>query len=252
MVVGAHSFLNKDFVEKSVDTFLETIKREPKLIGVGGVCVTEYENRLGELVGLVYSSFFSGARSCRYRKDGHFSDSVIFGLFNRNEVIKNGCFDEDFLAAGDDDELTIRLHNRGYKFFTNPDILSHYYVRNSLGKFITQTYNYGVAKGFMVRKGLNKIEPFNSASLWFVPAGFLVYEILLLLALGVFGISWSLALALIPFISYWLAVIGISLLLYKRTKSRLCFLLPFTYFLFHNILGLSSILGLLLKGKAFR
>lgn len=251
IIVGGHSFLCENFIEESVDTFLRVRKEEPMLVGVGGICVNEYQNKSGKIFGLLYSSLFSGARSCRYKKTPHFSDSVIFGLFDKNIVVLNGKFDEDFLAAGDDDELTIRLYNRGYKFFTNPNIESHYFTRNSFIKFIRQTFNYGVAKGLMVRKGHYKLEFLNSASLWFVPASFFIYEVVLICVLISFGLSLAFALALIPFIAYCVSDIAVSLLLLRNTKSVLCLCLPFTYFVFHNVLGLSSLLGLFLKKKAF-
>jgi dolichyl N-acetyl-alpha-D-glucosaminyl phosphate 3-beta-D-2,3-diacetamido-2,3-dideoxy-beta-D-glucuronosyltransferase len=251
IIIGAHSYLKEDFLEKSVETFLEYKMKETMLVGVGGICINEYDNNIGKLVGLLYGSFFSGARSCRYKKTGHFSDSVIFGLFEKKFVVENGCFDEDFLAAGDDDELTIRLHNRGFKFFTNPSIVSHYFTRNSLSKFIKQTYNYGVAKGLMVRKGLKRLEFSNSASLWFIPASLLIYEVLILAMFVLFGLSWVVGVVLIPFFIYFGVSVLLTIALFKETKSKLCLFLPFTYFLFHNILGLSSILGLLLKKRAF-
>jgi dolichyl N-acetyl-alpha-D-glucosaminyl phosphate 3-beta-D-2,3-diacetamido-2,3-dideoxy-beta-D-glucuronosyltransferase len=249
ILIGGHSFLSEKFIEDSVNTFFRLRKEEPMLAGVGGICIDEFENKGGKIVALLYSSLFSGARSCRYKKISHFSDSVIFGLFDKKIVIENGKFDEDFLAAGEDDELTIRLRNRGYKFFTNSNIISHYFNRNSFLKFIKQTFNYGVAKGIMVRKGNYKPEFSNSASLWFIPASFLIYELLVSFLLIFFGLSF--AYLLIPFMVYWIVSIVISLRLLKNTKSRLCFFLPFIYFVFHNVLGISSISGLLFGKKAF-
>jgi dolichyl N-acetyl-alpha-D-glucosaminyl phosphate 3-beta-D-2,3-diacetamido-2,3-dideoxy-beta-D-glucuronosyltransferase len=249
IIIGAHSFLCENFIEESVITFFKIRKEEPMLAGIGGVCIDEYENRSGKIAALLYSSLFSGARSCRYKKVSHFSDSVIFGLFDKKIVIENGKFDEDFLAAGEDDELTIRLRHRGYKFFTNSNIISHYFNRNSFFKFIKQTFNYGVAKGIMVRKGNYKPEFSNSASLWFIPASFLIYELLVSFLLLFFGLSF--AYLLLPFIVYWTVNIVISLRILKHTKSRLCFFLPFFYFVFHNVLGISSLLGLFLGKNAF-
>lgn len=249
VIIGAHSYLKEDFVEESVKTFLKIRKEEPMLAAVGGICKDEYESTTAKISSLLYRSSFSGARTCRFKKTAHFSDSVIFGLFEKKVVTENGKFDEDFLAAGDDDELTVRLFNRGYKFFTNPSIISHYYNRSSFTSFLKQTFNYGVAKGFLVRKTRQKPDFSNLASLSLIPAGFFLYEILVCSVLFIFGFSlWT---VLVPFIVYWVFDIGVSLRSFKLTKARLCLLLPVVYFMFHNILGLSSLLGMMLKKRAF-
>jgi dolichyl N-acetyl-alpha-D-glucosaminyl phosphate 3-beta-D-2,3-diacetamido-2,3-dideoxy-beta-D-glucuronosyltransferase len=249
MIVGAHSYLQDDFIEKAVNTFLGVRKNEPKLVGVGGIILNESDSVFGKIVGLLYSSLFSGARSCRYNLKPHFSDSVIFGLFDKKIVVENGKFDEDFISAGNDDELTIRLHKKGFKFFTNPEIIAHYEARDSLKKFLLQTYNYGVAKGIIVRKGNYKPEFTNSASLWFVPACFFLYEIslLFLFIFSGFSLLWIFS----PFVFYWLINIVVFFQLLVRTKTPLCLALPPMYFIFHNVLGLSSLLGLILKKKVF-
>jgi glycosyltransferase involved in cell wall biosynthesis len=249
MIVNGHSILEEDFIEEDVNTFLRIRRKEPKLAGVGGRFINEYENTFGKLVGLMYSSSFSGARSCRYSSKPHFSDSVIFGVYDKQIVISNGKFDEDFIGAGNDDELPLRLRSRGFKFYTNPKIAAHYITRSSLKTFLKQTFNYGVAKGIIVRKGHYHIEWFNTASFWFIPAAFLSYEIFLLFLSALSGLTFILA--FIPMVIYWLVGILISLRLFLQTKSFLCIILPFSYFILHNVLGLSSLIGLILGKKAF-
>lgn len=249
MVVSAHSILSEDFIEEDVKTFLRIRKEEHQLAGVGGVCINEYENTFGKLVGLMYYSPFSGARSCRYNRKQHFSDSVVFGLFDKQIVISNGKFDEDFIGAGNDDELPLRLRSRGFAFYTNPEIVSRYFTRSSLKSYLKQTYNYGVAKGIIVRKGNRGIELFNPATYWFVPASFLFYEIFIL---SLFAFSdFSFPLVFVPFVMYWMINIFVSFHLLISTKTSLCLFLPTMYFVFHNVLGLSSLIGLIFGKKAF-
>ena len=249
MVVNAHSTLREDFIEEDVNTFLRIRKKEPRLAGVGGIYINENNSAFGKLVGLLYYSSLSGARSCRYNMKPHFSDSVIFGVFDKKIVVENGKFDEDFIGAGNDDELTVRLYNRGYRFFTNPKIVAHYVTRSSFRKFIKQTYNYGVAKGIIVRKGNHKFEFLNTASLWFAPASLFIYEMLLLFLFAFSG--FSVILAFIPFVLYWLLTVSVSINLLVKTKTPLCLFLAPMYFVFHNVLGLSSLLGLIFRKKAF-
>jgi GT2 family glycosyltransferase len=163
--------------------------------------------------------------------------------------VENGKFDEDFLGAGNDGELTLRLHARGFKFFTNPKIIAHYVARNSFRKFLKQTFNYGVAKGIFVRKGNCKIELLNPASLWFIPVSFLFYEIFILFLFAFSGFSFTLA--FVPIVLYWIVSIFVSLNLLIRNKTLLCLILPAMYFVFHNVLGLSSLIGLVFRKKGF-
>jgi glycosyltransferase involved in cell wall biosynthesis len=246
MIVSAHSFLKKDFIEEDIRTFLQVREMEPKLAGVGGICINVYENTFGKLISLMYYSPFSGARSCRYKRKPHFSDSVIFGVFDRQLVISNGKFDEDFIV-GQDDELPLRLRLKGFKFYTNPNIIAYYFTRSSFKGFLKQTFNYGVAKGLLVRKGYYHIEWFNPASFWFIPPLFFLYELFLIVFFSIFN---SL-LIFIPMIMYFIIDLLASFLLLIKTKDPLCLLLPIMYFAFHNILGIGVLAGLIKGKKAF-
>ncbi len=249
MIANAHSYLCEDFIEEDINTFIRVRRTEPRLAGVGGVYINEHKNTFGKLVGLLYYSSFSGASSCRYKSEPHFSNSVIFGAFDKKIVVSNGKFDEDFIGKGNDDELAKRLHKRKFKLFTNPRIVAHYFTRGSFAGFLKQTFNCGVAKGIIVRKGNYKPELLNPASFWFVPASFLLYEVFVLSLFALSGFSF--ALVFFPILLYWAVNFLVSFHLMTKTKSILCLVLPPMYFLFHNVLGLSSLLGLLFKKKAF-
>jgi glycosyltransferase involved in cell wall biosynthesis len=249
MIVNAHSVLETNFIEEDINTFFRILQNEPRLAGVGGIYINRSESAFGRIVANMYNSFFSGARSCRYSSKPHFSDSVIFGVFDKRIVISNGKFDGDFIGAGEDDELPLRLRSRGYKFYTNPGIVAYYSTRASFRGFLKQTFNYGVAKGLIVRKGYHKIEWLNPSSYWFVPTSFLIYEILLLL---LFGLSNPYFVpAIIPFLFYCVVDVTVSIHLLINTRSFLCITLPVMYFMLHNILGVSSLGGLIIGKKAF-
>jgi len=246
MIVNAHSSLKKDFIEEDVRTFLRVREMEPKLAGVGGIYINVYENTFGKLVSLMYYSPFSGARSCRYKRKPHFSDSVIFGVFDRQLVISNGKFDEDFIV-GQDDELPLRLRLKGFKFYTNPNVIAYYFTRSSFKGFLKQTFNYGVAKGLLVRKGYHHVEWFNTASFWFIPPIFFLYELFLLI---LFSILHSI-LIFIPMLLYFIASIIVSFHLLIKERSFLCLLLSIMYFIFHSTLGVGVLAGLIAGKRAF-
>jgi len=246
MIVNAHSYLKEDFIEEDVRTFLQIRETEPYLAGVGGIYINVYENKFGKLVSLMYYSPFSGARTGRYKIKRHFSDSVIFGVFDKQVVISNGKFDEDFIV-GQDDELPLRLRLKGFKFFTNPNIVAYYFTRNSFKRFLKQTFNYGVAKGLLVRKGYRHIEWFNPASFWFIPPLFFLYELFLILFFPIFNSM----LIFIPMITYFIVDLLASFHLLIKTKDPLCLLLPIMYLVFHNMLGIGVLVGLIKGKKAF-
>jgi GT2 family glycosyltransferase len=161
-------------------------------------------------------------------------------------VLSNGKFDEDFIV-GQDDELPLRLRAKGFKFYTNPEIVAYYYTRSSFKGFVKQTFNYGVAKGLLVRKGYRHVEWFNPASFWFIPPSFFIYEIFLLILFLCLGFRYALAFA--PLLLYGVISLLVSFHLLIRTKSILCIFLPLMYFVLHNILGIGSLMGLI-RGKS--
>jgi len=243
MILNAHSTLSKDFIERDINTFFNVHEQEPMLAGVGGIFINDYGNIFGKIVGLLYYSFFSGASSVRWKQKPHFSESVIFGVFDKKAVIENGKFDEDFMV-GEDYELPLRMRQKGYKFFTDSEIKVYYITRGSFRKFIRQTYNYATSFGLMVKKGY-----FNFK--WFVPSSFLIYETFILCYFAIFDFSLAFKLILIPFILYWLINIFVSFQLLIKTKSVFCLVLPLMYFIFHNVLAVGVLMGIIFGKKSF-
>ncbi|ALV63886.1 glycosyl transferase [Thermococcus sp. 2319x1] len=234
IIFGAHAYPERDFLRKSVETFLKIKKMEPKLAGAGGKIIKLFQNRLAKFVALIYSSPLSGASTFWYEEKPHFAKTVAFALYDKKVAEEIGGFDEDMLI-GDDFEFNLRLNKKGYKLFFNPEIKSHYYARSSWKGFIKQSFNYGAVKGVSIRKGY-------FSPLWLFPLGFLGFEALLPL---VPKLLWLFAL-------YWLALFGESLRLAYKTKNPDGIFLPPVMFLFHNLISLGFIAGLLLHKRAFR
>ena len=236
IILGAHADISKKFVENSVKTFLKIKKEEPKLAGVGGTIKNKYKNKFSKLISLLYSSPFSGASSYRYNKKPHFSKTIVFGLYDKNIVKKIGKFDEDFIV-GQDLELNLRLNKKGYKLYTNPKIKAYYFPRLSFKKFLKQTFNYGAARGLLIRKKYFCI-------FWFIPAFFVLYELFL--------IFFNSFVAFLPLISYFIISFFVSVKIFMNTKKTESLILPFFYFLFHNLIGFGFIYGLIRGKKCFR
>jgi glycosyltransferase involved in cell wall biosynthesis len=241
LLVGGHSFVERDFIERNVAVFFQIAEKEPLLAVVGGSLNLVYGNSYAELFSSVYSSQFSGASSFWYSKNPHFAKTVAFGLYRKEFVKKVGTFDEDMLS-GDDFELNSRLVKAGFKIYYDPAIMSSYYVRSSFSGFLTQSLKYGAAKGLCLRKGY--VNP-----VWFVPSCFLIYEFALLGAL--FVRNWQLLTALaIPFALYWIISIAACLRFFRR--KLVSALLPVTFWVFHNVVGFGFLMGALIGRKSLQ
>ncbi len=236
VIVGAHSHINEKFIEDYIQTFLKIKKKEPKLAGVGGRIEDKFENKISRIATLIYSSPFSGGSSYRYNKKPHFSKTIVFGLYDKKIIKKIGKFDEDFIT-GQDFEINLRLNKKGYKIYTNPNIKIDYFPRTSFRKFLEQSFRYGSVKGLSVRKKYFSI-------LWFVPMFFVLYEISLIFFHSFF--------AFLPLIAYFIMSFFVSVKIFMNTKKTESLILPFFYFLFHNLIGFGFIYGLIRGKKCFR
>ncbi len=234
IIFGAHAYPERDFLRKSVETFLKVKEHEPKLAGVGGKIEKLYENRLAKLVALIYSSPLSGASTFWYKEKKHFAKTVAFALYDKKIAEKIGGFDEDMLT-GNDFEFNLRIIRKGYKLFFSPEIKSHYFARSAWKGFFKQTFNYGAVKSMAIRKGYFSL-------MWLFPLGFLSFEILLPF---VNALLW-------PFTAYWILMIGESIRLALKTKNIDALALSPVMFLFHNLISLGFIAGVLFGKRAFR
>ncbi|NJE26414.1 glycosyltransferase family 2 protein [Thermococcus sp. MV5] len=234
IIFGAHAYPERNFLRKSVETFLEVKKNEPKLAGVGGKIVKLYENRLAKLVALIYSSPLSGASTFWYKEEKHFAKTVAFAFYDKRIAEEIEGFDEDMLT-GNDFEFNLRINKKGYKLFFNPEIISYYFARSTWKGFFRQTFNYGAVKSMAIKKGY-------FSPMWLFPLGFLGFE---------FALPFVKAL-LWPFMTYWILMIGESIRLAFKTKNIDAFVLSPIMFVFHNLISFGFIAGLLLGKKAFR
>jgi dolichyl N-acetyl-alpha-D-glucosaminyl phosphate 3-beta-D-2,3-diacetamido-2,3-dideoxy-beta-D-glucuronosyltransferase len=238
IILGGHSFVENDFIEKNVKTFFKIAKKENKLAAVGGSLEAISENSCSVLVSSLFGSWFSGSSSFWYSDSPHFDKTVPFGFYEKSIIEKIGYFDESFIK-GQDFELNLRLNKRGYKVFHEPKIKSNYYVRNTLTGFLKQSFDNGVAKGLCAKKYFNP--------LLFFPVAFLLYQTLFAASFFLFNIS-TIPL-LLPLIVYWILNIIASA---KASKGKKLFLLPLMFWVLHNVTGIGISAGLIIGKKSIR
>lgn len=78
-------------------------------------------------------------------------DTVPFGAFRRETVEKVGGMNES-LPRGEDNEYNARIHAAGYKIYFDPQIVSTYYARPTVGSSLRQMYANGVSIGILWMK----------------------------------------------------------------------------------------------------
>lgn len=150
MILGAHTVYEQDHIRKSV----QYLERSP-VDCVGGVCLTVPGGPgiVAQAIALALSSPFGVGNS--YFRVGsagsRFADTVPFGCYWREVFDRIGLFDEE-PTRNQDDELNLRLLKGGGKLLLVPDIVSHYYGRDSLRKLWRMYFQYGYFKPLVAQK----------------------------------------------------------------------------------------------------
>jgi cellulose synthase/poly-beta-1,6-N-acetylglucosamine synthase-like glycosyltransferase len=148
--MDAHNIYEKDYISKCVWHL-----KEHNVDNVGGVCVTlpGADTTVAESIAFVLSHPF-GIGNSYFRigsKELRYVDTVPFGCYRKEVFEEVGLFNEDFIR-NQDDELNHRLIKKGGKIILAPDIVSHYYARESLRKLWKMYFQYGYFKPFVARK----------------------------------------------------------------------------------------------------
>ena len=192
------------------------------------------------MIKILYSSPYAGVSSFWSKEEEGFKETVVFGLYDKNMVLDVGMFDEDFII-GDDYELNLRLNKNGYRLYSNPDIKSYYFSRSSLKSFIKQSFEYGAVKGLCIRTGYNRF-------IWWVPLLFLIFE--LLLVVSVLTTLFPIMLFLLGL--YFLGSLIFSIYTLIKSREILAILLIIFHFIYHNIVALGLLKGVIRGRKTFK
>lgn len=150
LILGSHGNYSSNHVIKCVE-YMEKYKAD----NVGGleVIVPGSDSLIGEAIALALSHPF-GVGNARYRigtKKPIWADTVACSCYRKDVFDKIGFFDEE-LVRNQDDEFNLRLIKNGGKILLVPDIISHYYARDSLAKLWKMYFQYGHFKPLVVKK----------------------------------------------------------------------------------------------------
>ncbi|MEN8810215.1 MAG: glycosyltransferase family 2 protein [Flavobacteriales bacterium] len=231
VILGGHSYLDKQFIARNV-----TVLLSDSSIGCsGGQIQNIYENEEGEVISKAMASKF-GVGNATFRVGGKpgFVDTVAFGMYRKEVHYEINKFDET-LVRNQDDDYNFKLTKAGYKVFFDPEIISHYYVRGSYSKLYKQYFQYGYWKVYVNKKhktvtSLRQLFPF-----------FFVSSIL-----G--GILLSFLFALFTYLVSFVVIAYLFFALYFGKKSGKSFSegmkIAFVFSILHTSYGLGYLKGI--------
>ena len=231
--IDAHASIPMDFISKNV-----------RLLQSGeSVCGGKRPNIIDEdppwkntLLLAEQSMFGSGISVYRSSDKKRYVSSIFHGMYRREVYDKVGLYNE-LLTRTEDNDMSYRITEAGYKICYDPDIISYQHTRNTLYKMLRQKY----LNGYWIGKtmGINH----KCFSLFhFVPLAF-VLGIILTTVLAFLGFP---ILSALMWAVYGLLVIGISVIeIVKRPFSPTNLLLPVLFFLLHTSYGIGTLKGII-------
>lgn len=232
IILGAHSFVNVDFIKKNVETF-----NRVEADCVGGPIETLGETYSAKAISLAMASPFGvGDALFRYSQKEGYVDTVAFGAYKREVFETIGLFDEE-LVRNQDDEFNYRLRRTGAMIFITPQVKSFYYSRASLKKLAKQYFQYGFWKVRVLQKQPKMMRPRQ-----FVPFVF-VLSVIISLLLSLYNKSFFYLSSLIIG-SHLVCDFLFSFRIAEKSQWKNLFFLPVVFNIVHWSYGLGFLIGL--------
>jgi len=197
MRIDARTIILPDYVERCIDTLIET-----KADNVGGIqkpiVARGAKSFTQKAVALALSHFFGvGNAHFRIGKKSGYVDTVYPGCFRREVFEKVGFFDEKSAVISEDADINYRIRRFGGKIYCNKDIIAYYYPRDNFRDLWRLYLRYGGAKaGNLISRGKltagrQSIPPIFLLTLILLPILGIFYNILFYIWLLI-GISYIL------------------------------------------------------------
>lgn len=162
-----------EYDSKYISLCIENLKQDEKRGNVGGRCnILPFNQSLWAQTNAIlnHSRFGIGGAAFRVSNEAHNTDSVPFGSFHRKIIEKIGGMRED-LPRGEDNEYNSRIRKAGYKIFFDPNIISSYFARPTLGASCKQMYANGNSIGYLYNIDREAIGIRHLVPLLFVVSG---------------------------------------------------------------------------------
>jgi cellulose synthase/poly-beta-1,6-N-acetylglucosamine synthase-like glycosyltransferase len=234
--MDAHTMYEKDYILKCVKYL-----KEYDVENVGGVVITlpSSDKAIAKSIAHALSHPFGVGNS--YFRIGAdkpiFVDTVPFGCFKREVFEKVGLFNE-FLVRNQDDEFNSRIIKSGGKVLLVPEIVSHYYARDSISTLWRMYFQYGYFKP-LVASNVGAVLTLRQL----MPSFF----ILSLIVSGVGSLMFSPLkwLFLLIISLYLLCILTFSLSISIKRDFKCILTLPLVFSVLHISYGLGYFKGIL-------
>lgn len=230
--VDAHASCPKEFVRKNV----QVLESGEMVCGGSRPNIIDDSNPWKQtLLTAEQSMFGSSVAPYRNGKQKTYTKSLFCGMYRREVYDKVGRYNE-LLPRSEDNDMTCRVREAGYRLCYDPDIVFYQHTRSTLPKMLRQKY----LNGYWIGKTMG-INPRCFSLFHFVPFAF-VMGILGTAVLAVLGVLWPLW---IMWAAYCLLTVGISVMEFIRKPLATHLLLPLLFLGLHVSYGVGTLVGLI-------
>jgi GT2 family glycosyltransferase len=231
--MDAHTEYAPDYLKQCIQTL-----RETGADNVGGPHRAKGEFLVQKGIAAAHHSAFAvgGALSHNLAYEG-WVDTVIYGCWRKETLLKIGLYDEEMVRS-EDDELNLRLMRSGGRIWQSPRIRSWYYPRSSLRALFWQYLQYGYWKVRVIQKH-------RLPASWrhLVPGIFVLAALINLVLLP--WVAWASTLLLIQISAYLLTTLVAAFSTARQWGWPLLPIMPLIFACFHFGYGLGFLKGLL-------
>lgn len=231
MIIGSHTEYGPDYIDKCLEVLERTGADQ-----VGPYLTTKpgRDTPVGRAIAAATSSRFGVGAGFRVAGPEREADTVPYGALRRNVFERFGGYDER-LVRNQDIEMSCRIRRGGGRIVISPDIQATYYNRSTFAGLRNQAFMNGlwtILTVWLTGGGVRLRH--------LVPFAFL----LSLIGLGIGGLFWQPALALLV-IEIALYMVTASLYAYRASRGTNCsaFLTLLAFIQLHIAYGLGSLWG---------
>lgn len=234
VILSAHAKIDKNFIK-----YNNHYLHEKNVKVTGGTQFNIGLSYVQNLVGTAMEMPFAMASAAyRWSKKEQFVDTVVYAAYKRELFEELGYFEEKFTIS-EDAEFNWRIRQAGYEIFYSPKIISYYYPRNSVIKFLKQMFRYGILRVNVLKKHKDSVKLIH-----LIPSSFVIVYLFLLFL----GLDNTIE---IKYFLYLIALhlgVGILTSLTKLFPKKMAYLptLPLLIFLMHSAWGIGFLVGMCL------
>ncbi len=231
--IDAHANIPSDFIEKNV-----ALLNSGEMVcgGARPSIIVDPTPWKSTLLIAEQSMFGSSIAPYRHSNKTSYVSSIFHGMYRREVYDAVGLYNE-LLARSEDNDMSYRIREKGFKIAYNPSIISYQHTRSSLKKMLKQKYG----NGYWIGKTMG-INPKCFSLFHFVPFLFVLSIIFTSLLAG-FGFP---LLSVLMWGAYLLFILATSILeIVKNPFSITNFALPIIFFLLHTSYGIGTLVGII-------